>query len=90
MRYRRVAGAAVSLLESAPVRGVAWTVLLSCVAIVPDAHAGSALELPYPLSFGLFEAATYDEAGARLGPAQFEVEELLDGRVRMTVTTGID
>ena len=64
--------------------------LLVCCMLVPDAQARSVLELPYPSTFGQFAASTYADDGSRLGAAQFEIEKLRDGRVRMTVKTGID
>lgn len=78
------------MLACRAVRVALGTVLLVCTALIPDAQARSVLELPYPSAFGLFEAATYADDGSRLGPALFEIEELRDGRVRMTVKTGID
>jgi len=68
----------------------ALLIALASSLVASVAHARSLLELPYPTSFGLIEAATYGEGGLRLGTAHFEVEELGDGRVRMTVRTGID
>ena len=58
--------------------------------LVPEAQARSQLVLPYPVSFGKFQAATYDDSGARLGDARFEVERLESGRVRMMMWTKID
>ena len=66
------------------------TLFLISWLLVPGAHARSQLVLPYPSSFGQFQAATYDDSGTRLGDARFEIERLEGGRVRMMMSTEIE
>ena len=60
----------------------------SLLWVVGVAHAESRFVLPYPQSFGAIEAATYDDAGERIGGADLLVERVDDGRVRMRVESG--
>ena len=64
--------------------------LMASALFATGAHARSQLILPYPADSGLISAATYDMTGSRLGAAQFEIETFEDGRVEMTMVTGID
>jgi hypothetical protein len=68
--------------------------LLACTAGVlagaRGARAESALVLAYPEVFGSVPAATYDEAGNRLGHARLQVERRDDGGVRLVSESGID
>lgn len=54
------------------------------------AAAESAIVLPFPLSFGHFPAATYDESGDRIGGAVLSIRRISEERVRLTVETGQD
>lgn len=65
--------------------------LLGLAALLPSsARSESELRLPLPNVFGTIPAATYDEAGRRIGEAQLVVEELDDHHVRMLARSGID
>lgn len=64
---------------------------LACSAASSTAVAAeSALEIPYPASFGLTPAATFDEAGERVGAASIEVSLLDEGNVALTLHSGYD
>jgi hypothetical protein len=54
------------------------------------AHAGSAIELPYPVAFGTVPAATYSGSGRVVGSSTMTADLLPDGRVRLAVQTGIE
>jgi len=63
--------------------------LLALLASGP-ARADSALELPYPSSFGTVPAATYDEEGRRVGNAHLLMEKTDAGHVRLRAESGIE
>ena len=52
------------------------------------AGAESGVDLPYPPTFDVLEAATYDLEGVRVGGATLVVEQLDDDNVRMHLRTG--
>jgi hypothetical protein len=52
------------------------------------AHAESSFILAQPLAFGRVGAATYDEAGERIGGADLLIERLDSGRVRVRSESG--
>ena len=64
--------------------------LIASALFATGAQARSQLILPYPADSGLISAGTYDMTGSRLGAAQFEIDTFEDGRVKMTMVTGID
>jgi hypothetical protein len=55
-----------------------------------SAWADSELMLAYPTSFGKIQAATFDEGRQRVGDANFEIEKLEDGTVRIHAESGVD
>jgi hypothetical protein len=57
-----------------------------------ESVAASAFLLPYPNadSFGTFTAATYDDAGRRVGDASIRIEHLENGHVRLQLRSGFD
>ncbi len=56
------------------------------LALTPTAAgAESTFRLAYPDTFGRLPAATYDEAGERIGGADLVIEQLSSGRVRVRV-----
>jgi hypothetical protein len=64
--------------------------LLSCLwlAAPVGAAAESSFLLAYPANFGSMPAATYDEAGERIGGADLRVEQLESGLVRVRSESG--
>lgn len=54
-----------------------------------SASAESGVRLPWPETFGVVPAGTYDVHGRRLGDAHLVSERLDDGTVRIVVETGI-
>jgi hypothetical protein len=64
---------------------------LACSAVSSTAVAAeSALKIPYPATFGLTPAATFDEAGERVGAASLEVSLLDSGNVALKLLSGYD
>ena len=60
--------------------------------LASQAKAESALQLPYPdpASFGDFTAATYDDAGQRVGDASIQLKRLENGHVTLRLRSGFD
>ena len=54
------------------------------------ALAESALLLPYPTSYKVFPASTYDKKGKRLGAAELSLERLDGGGVRIGIQCGAE
>jgi hypothetical protein len=77
---------------SGPARArLSTAILVLLFALAPGgARAASALRVPFPPAIGPIDAATYDEAGRRLGPAAFAVDRLGDGHVRIQASGGIE
>jgi hypothetical protein len=69
---------------------IAAATLLSAISISDIARAESELRLPPPTHFGRVAASTYDTDHNRIGDAEILIEEIDAGRVRMTITSGID
>ncbi len=69
-----------------------WLLLLpgALALSAAGARADSALRVPVPPVFGEIGAATYDEAGERVGPASMRVERLDDGRVTIQASSSIE
>lgn len=65
-------------------------VLIAWLLAAGTAHADSSLLVPVPSVFGEIGAATYDEAGERVGPAGMRILRLDDGRVRIEANSGIE
>lgn len=64
---------------------------LVALLVASTSQARSVLELPYPSErTGHFPAVTYADDGRRLGDSAFDIEDLADGRVRISATTHID
>jgi hypothetical protein len=82
----------MSLRKSPPrVRALAIAVGLLCIGLGAAPAAGeSQLVLPFPVSFGGFPAATYDQSGERIGGAELAILRQPDGQVRIEVETGMD
>ncbi len=73
-----------------PAAPVALVGALALVLLAPlPAGADSALRVPRDLDIGVLAASTYDEAGARVGPASMRVENVADGGVRIEAISGI-
>ena len=67
---------------------IPWLPTLA-LALAPIAgRAESTFQLAYPGTFGRMPAATYDEAGERIGAADLLIERLDSGRVRMRSESG--
>ncbi len=63
------------------------------MAGVPDAPAEGPLRgalLPFPGTFGVFPAGTYDDAGQRLGSANLSVLASDDGLIEMALSSGVE
>ena len=99
-RIGRIGGQRVRLAALARVCAIALAVPLAITLAIAlaitlglasvEAAAESSIVLPYPASFGAFPAATYNEAGVRVGSALLELDKRSDGLVVMTVVTGIE
>lgn len=63
---------------------------VALLAVGSGARAESAFELPYPALFGHLPAATYDDAGDRIGGADLVAEHLDGGVVRIYSRSGRD
>jgi hypothetical protein len=64
--------------------------VFSAIFLPGAAQAESALRLKRPADFGRVPAATYDIDRNRVGDAEILIEEIADGRIRMTIESGID
>jgi hypothetical protein len=69
---------------------VAWVWLSFALLSTGVAGANSSLILPYPPTFGVIPASTYDAEGNLVGDAMLVMERLEDGRIRMRVESGTD
>jgi len=75
--------------RSTLLRALAPTLLvLPLIGAVAPANAESLFLLAYPRQFGPLPAATYDDAGARIGGARLSIEELPSGHVRLQTDSG--
>ncbi|MBW2577695.1 MAG: hypothetical protein JRE38_06460 [Deltaproteobacteria bacterium] len=70
-------------------KGLLLAVAASLISTA-SAWADSELMLAYPTSFGKIQAATFDEGRQRVGDANFEIEKLEDGTVRIIAESGVD
>jgi hypothetical protein len=76
-------------MRSTPASRLRAAVLGLAVSALPS-HAASRLLLPYPHRFGVIPAATYDEAGRRVGTTTLEIARTPAGTVRLLVDAGVD
>ncbi len=76
------------LVRSPRVLRAALALALAWLFPLP-AGADSALRVPRDLVIGELAVSTYDEAGARVGPASMRIEKVADGGVRIEATSGI-
>jgi hypothetical protein len=60
------------------------------LTLAGPARAGSGVLLPLPEAFGQIEAGTFDMAGHRVGESRMSVARRADGRVELSVRSGID
>jgi hypothetical protein len=67
----------------------AWVWFSAALLAAGVAGANSSLILPYPPTFGVIPASTYDAEGNLLGDAMLVIERLEDGHVRMRVESGV-
>jgi len=67
---------------------VAWVGVSTALLAAGVAGANSSLILPYPPTFGVIPASTYDADGQLVGDATLAMERLEDGQVRMRVESG--
>jgi len=77
-----------STKRPAPALGLALLIALMSLAPSSAAQARSSFVLAYPKQLGPQHAATYDDAGVRIGGANLFIEKLPSGGIRLQTESG--